>query len=68
MVWIGGSMATAKQIARQELKALLQKELDSAKRAVRQNKWEFKKLAMQQEVLKRKVAEAYQLIKTLEVL
>lgn len=61
-------MATAKQIARQELKALLQKELDSAKRAVRQNKWEFKKLAMQQEVLKRKVAEAYQLIKTLEVL
>ncbi len=61
-------MATAKQIARQELKALLQKELDSAKRAVRQNKQEFKKLAIQQEVLKRKVAEAHQLMKTLEVL
>jgi arsenate reductase-like glutaredoxin family protein len=61
-------MATAKQVARQELKALLQKDLDNAKKAVSQNKWEFKKLALQQEVLKRKVAEAHQLIKTLEVL
>jgi hypothetical protein len=40
-------MATAKQLARQELKALLQKDLDNAKQAVRQNKWEFKKLVIQ---------------------
>ena len=61
-------MATAKQKARQELKELLERDLQLAKREVKDNLWEFKKLAMQQEVLKRKVAEASRLISLLETL
>jgi len=61
-------MTTAKQKARQEIKELLQKDLEVAKYNVRQNLWEFKRLAAKQEVLKRKVAESQRIISMLEKL
>lgn len=61
-------MITAKQKARQEIKELLQRDLEAAKYNVRQNLWEFKRLAAKQEVLKRKMAEAQRIISMLEKL
>lgn len=61
-------MATARQLAREEIRKHLESQLQTAQANVHTNLYKFKRLTEEQEVLKRKVSELYAVIKHMEKL